>query len=277
MPFPSHSAFCLSASGPALRVCADPNNLPYSSERGDGFENRIAELVGRELGVTVEYVWWAQRKQFVRETLESGRCDVLAGVPANLPGVLATGPYYRSMYVFVSRADRHVRVRSLDDALLKKLRTGIHVVGIDYAPPAFLLARHGVVGTLVPYSLYGGFGEQNPPARLIDAVARGDVDLGIAWGPVAGYFAARERVPLDIAPVPADPSVPEVPMAYDMAMAVRKNDSALRDKIDRVLQARRAEIAESWPAMECRSQNDAPGHTPGSLGSVDPRVRPRKA
>ncbi len=224
----------------SLRVCADPNNLPFSNQKGEGFENRLAELLGRELGTKIEYVWWAQRKQLVKQTLEAGRCDVLAGVPAGLEGVLATEPYYRSSYVFVTRRDRGYGLRSLEDPRLRKLRIGIHVVGNDYAPPAYVLARRGVVNNIVPFSLYGSYGEENPPARLIEAVARGEVDVAIAWGPLAGYFAARQPVAMEVAPLSG--SAP-IPLAYDMTLGVRRQDAALRDELNRALAARRDEIA----------------------------------
>ncbi|HET6778742.1 MAG TPA: transporter substrate-binding domain-containing protein, partial [Gemmatimonadales bacterium] len=114
---------------PPLRICADPNNLPFSNQRLEGFENRIAELIARELKTTVSYVWWAQRRGFIRNTLAAGQCDVVMGVPSDLPSVLTTRPYYRSRYVFVSRADRNLVVRSFDDSLLQELRIGVQVVG----------------------------------------------------------------------------------------------------------------------------------------------------
>jgi mxaJ protein len=223
-----------------LRVCADPNNLPFSNQRGEGFENRLAEMLGRELNAKVEYVWWAERKQLVKQTLEAGRCDVLAGVPAGLEGVLATEPYYRSSYVLVSRRDRGYNLRSLNDPRLRTLRIGIHVVGNDYAPPAYLLARRGVVNNIVPFSLFGSYGEENPPARLIEAAARGEVDLAIAWGPLAGYFAAHQPVAMEVVPLAGPASIP---LAYAMTLGVRPQDAALRDELNRALAAEKEEIA----------------------------------
>ena len=123
---------------PPLRVCADPNNLPFSDARGEGFDNRIAELLAAELGTRVEYTWWATRRGLARHTLGAGACDVLVGVPVGWEAVLATRPYYRSTYVFVTRKDRRLNLRSLDDSALHTLRIGVPMVGDDYAstPPA---------------------------------------------------------------------------------------------------------------------------------------------
>src|SRR4051812_33060929 len=111
-----------------LRVCADPNNLPFSNERGEGFENKIAELAARELGARLQYTWWAQRRGFVRSTVREGLCDVVVGVPAGFDPLLTTKPYYRSTYVFVSRRARHLALKSLDDPRLAQLRIGIHLI-----------------------------------------------------------------------------------------------------------------------------------------------------
>ena len=129
-------------SADALRVCADPNNLPFSNNRGEGFENRIAVLIARDLGTRVEYTWWAQRRGFVRNTLNAGSCDVILGVPTGYGMVRTTRPYYRSTYVFVTRRDRGLHISSLDDPALRTLRVGVHLIGDDYAnsPAAHSLA-----------------------------------------------------------------------------------------------------------------------------------------
>ncbi|HVV47936.1 MAG TPA: hypothetical protein VHC72_22140, partial [Bryobacteraceae bacterium] len=152
-----------------LRVCADPNNLPYSNRAGEGFENRLAGIVARDLGMRPEFVWWAERKNFIERSLRSGGCDVLMGVPAGLDSVEETQPYYRSSYVFVARSGNGKPVSSLYDPALASMRIGIHVVDDGYAPPARLLARRGLSGRLVSFSLYGHEGEANPPARLVEA------------------------------------------------------------------------------------------------------------
>jgi quinoprotein dehydrogenase-associated probable ABC transporter substrate-binding protein len=227
-------------SYPPLLVCADPNNLPFSNQRGEGFENRLAELIARELKTSVSYVWWAQRRGFIRNTLAAGRCDVVMGMPSDLPSVLTTRPYYRSRYVFVSRADRHIVVRSFDDPLLRRLRIGVQVVG-DGAntPPMDAFARRGMAKNLVGYTVFGDYAQPSPPARIMEAVSRGDVDIAVVWGPLAGFFADKYAVPLTVTPVPGDG---RLPFEFSISLAVRKGDQARRTVLDRLLLSKQAEI-----------------------------------
>jgi mxaJ protein len=226
-----------------LRVCADPNNLPFSNRKLQGFENRLASLLARDLGTTVEYTWWAQRRGFLRSTLNANVCDVVVGVPAHMDAVATTAPYYRSTYVFVTRRASHLRIRSFDDAALRRLRVGVQLVGDDGAnsPPVHALGRRGIVSNLVGYTVYGDYRTDSPPAAVIRAVARGDVDVAAAWGPLAGYFAARADVPLEVTPVTpqAEGAVRQV---FDIAMGVRRGDTARRERLDRFLRQRRREI-----------------------------------
>ena len=230
---------------PALfRVCADPNNLPFSNERLEGFENRIAELVAGDLDARVTYTWWAQRRGFLRNTLNAGDCDVVMGLPTRMEMALTTRPYYRSSYVFVTRRDRALDLRSFDDEALRTLRIGVQLVGDDGAntPPAHALSRRGIVTNVVGYSVYGDYGTANPPARIVRAVAAGEVDVALAWGPMAGYFASRQAVPLQVRPVDTQVDPPGIPLAFDMSMAVRRDSAALRARLDEVLVRRRTEI-----------------------------------
>jgi mxaJ protein len=223
-----------------LRVCADPNNLPFSNQRREGLENRLADLVARELKTTVTYVWWAQRRGFIRNTLAARQCDVIMGVPSSLPSVLTTRPYYRSGYVFVTRADRQLDIDSYDDPRLRKLRIGVQVVG-DGAntPPMDALARRELVRNLVGYTVFGDYAQPNPPARIVEAVARGEVDIAVVWGPLAGFFAERSPARLALAAVPANEKVPS---AFSISMGVRKDDDVLRATLDRILERRRADV-----------------------------------
>ena len=227
-----------------LRVCADPNNLPFSNQRLEGFENKIAELLAQDLGERVEYTWWAQRRGFFRNTLKAGTCDVVIGVPAGFEMALTTKPYYRSTYVFLSRKDRHVEVKSFDDPVLKKLRIGVQIIGDDQsnAPPAHALTRRNIVDNVKGFTLYGDYSQQNPPARIVDAVAKGDIDLAIVWGPLAGYFAKQSRVPLEMVPVSPQIDQPFLPFVFDISMGVRRGDQELRDQLDQFLEKRRPEI-----------------------------------
>jgi mxaJ protein len=228
-----------------LRVCADPNNLPFSNQQREGFENGLAQLVAGELGLRLEYHWAAQRRGFIRRGLGEGACDVLLGVPAELDQALPTRPYYRSTYVFVSRADDPRIVSSLDDPILRQLRVGVHLVGDDYhnTPPADALARRRMVGNLVGFSIYGDYARPNPPARIVEAVANRKIDVAIVWGPFAGYFAPRQSVSLRITPMAPASDGDDPPFTFAIAMAVRNGDPALRDRLDAVLDRRRADVA----------------------------------
>lgn len=231
-------------TGGRLRVCADPNNLPFSNEREEGFENALARLLAREFGQQLDYTWWPQRRGFIRQTLNAGVCDVVVGVPSGLGAVLTTRPYYRSTYVFVSQRSRQLGVRSLDDPRLQRLRIGVQMIGDDFAnsPPAHALSARGLIRNIVGYSVLGDYSQPNPPARIVDAVVAGHVDLALVWGPLAGFFAARAVEPLDVQPLAFDEDRPDLPFAFDISMAVRRGDERLRARLDGALARRRLEI-----------------------------------
>jgi quinoprotein dehydrogenase-associated probable ABC transporter substrate-binding protein len=246
---------------PDLRVCADPNNLPFSNERREGFENRLAELMARGLGTTLRYVWLPQRRGFVRNSLDAGACDLIVGVPAELERVRTTKPYYRSTYVFVQRADRGPPIASLADTALRHLRIGIHVIGTDYAnpPPAHALAARGIIDNVAGYSIYGDYSQPDPPARLVEAVANGDVDVAIVWGPLGGYFAPRQAAPLTLVPVPPASDPTGQPWSFAIAMGVRRRDSGLAAALDRVLDAERPAIRSILEQYHVPLVHDEPG------------------
>lgn len=249
------AALALTASGCAakghadpparvLRVCADPNNLPFTNQKLEGFENKLADLVARDLHATVRYTWWPQRRGFIRNTLKAGECDVVTAIPSSFEMALATRPYYRSTYVFVYRKDRGIHVRSFDDPALKKLRIGVQMIGDDgnNSPPAHALASRGIIDNVTGYTVYGDYSQPNPPARIVEAVAKGEVDMAVVWGPLAGYFAPRQRVPLEIVPVSPQIDMPFLPFVFDISMGVRRGDTKLQAELDQVLERRRPEI-----------------------------------
>jgi mxaJ protein len=233
----------LAQQSPVLRVAADPNNLPFSNQRGDGFDNKIAELIARELHCKLEYRWHAQRRGFFRQTLKSGDADLVVGVPAHFDMALTTAPIYRSSYVFVQRGDRQLHVESLDDERLHTLKIGVQLIGNDGVdtPPAHALAARGIIENVRGYTLYGDYARENPPAQIIGAVIDGDVDVAIVWGPLAGFFAKQSRVPLEISLVkPQEDHA--LRFVFDVAIGVQKQNRALKDKIDAVLTAHHQEI-----------------------------------
>lgn len=225
-----------------LKIAADPNNLPFSNNRQEGFENKIAALLAHELGAELQYVWRAQRRGFFRETLKDGECDIVMGAPARFERALTTFPYYRSRYVFVSREEEQINLTSFDDPLLRSTRIGVHLIGDDgfNTPPAHALAERGIITNLVGFTLYGDYAEPNPPARIVDAVAKGNLDVAVIWGPFAGYFAKQQSVPLKVSPVVRGTNDP--PLAFEIAIAVRKGKNELRDRLNQALQRRSGDI-----------------------------------
>ncbi|HVD90980.1 MAG TPA: quinoprotein dehydrogenase-associated putative ABC transporter substrate-binding protein, partial [Vicinamibacterales bacterium] len=211
--------------------------------RGEGFENRIAQLVARDLHETVQYRWMPQRRGFIR-TLKAGECDLVIGVPSGYDMVLATTPYYRSTYVFVSAKRRNLGLHSFDDPILRSLKIGIHASAEDgfNQPPAHALARRGIVGNIVGFKMMDVETVRNPQGRVIDAVASGNIDVAIVWGPFGGYFAKRQRVPLEVTPVSPAIDPPSLPFAFDISMGVRKGEVDFKKQLESILERRRSQI-----------------------------------
>ncbi|HEX6605121.1 MAG TPA: quinoprotein dehydrogenase-associated putative ABC transporter substrate-binding protein [Sphingomicrobium sp.] len=233
-------------AGPAearvLKVCADPNNLPFSNAREEGFENKIIRIVAEELHADVSYVWHAQRRGNVRETLNAGECDVIPGVASSLEMLATTRPYYRSTYVSVVR-DGVAGVSTFDDPRLLRLKIAVQLIGDDGSntPPAHALSARGIVDNVRGFPIYGDYDSAAPQSPIVDAVAHGNVDVAFVWGPTAGYFARLEPVKLRLSAVPLSDG-PVLPMVYDISMGVRKEDVALRRELDAALAKRSADI-----------------------------------
>ena len=237
-------AITLCAGSGELRICADPNALPYSNQQEQGFENELGRMIANDLGMSVSYTWLAQREAFFDKTLNAGLCDVVMGVPAGMARVGTTRPYYRSGFVFVSRGNRNLDIHSLDDPRLRVLRIGVNMLGENdgEVPPVHALLARGIVRNLVSYNIFGTLEETNPASRLIEAVARGDVDLAVAWGPIAGYFARDSAEALRVVPIDDDPQNPALPFAFDIGIGVRTSDRVLKQRLDAELDKRRPEI-----------------------------------
>jgi quinoprotein dehydrogenase-associated probable ABC transporter substrate-binding protein len=226
----------------ALRVCSDPNNLPFSNRAREGFENKIAALLARDLGETLEYTFAVQRKTFAERTLNAYRCDLIMGVPVGMPGMLETQPYYHSAYMFVYRGDHDLQLHSLRDERLRYLKIGVHLIGDDDLPPVIALGEQGIVDNVSGFMIYGDTAKPNPPARLLDAVADHRIDVAIVWGPLAGFFAKHSSVPLRVASIADAVSFAPLRFRYAIAMGVRPGDVALRDRLDRVIEHERGLI-----------------------------------
>ena len=231
---------------PVLTVCADPNNMPFSNQAQQGFENKIAALIANDLGVGITYVWWAQRRGYARNTLGSDACDLWPGVAKGVDRVNTTVPYYRSTYVFVTRADKPLQGLTFDDPRLRTLRIGVQMVGDDAmnTPPTHALAMRGITGNVRGYMLYGNYVEPNPPAKIIQGVEKGDIDVAIAWGPMAGYFAKVSPIRLRVEPVSPAVADGKWPMTYAIAMGVRKGQPQFKAKVEAILEKEKPAIAQ---------------------------------
>jgi mxaJ protein len=223
-----------------IRVCADPNNMPFSNEHGDGFENKIAVLVAREMNRPLAYFWLPQRRGFIRNSLNAGRCDVVIGVPAQFGLIQVTRRYYRSSYAFVSRRDRHLAIDSFDAAPLKTLTIGIQISGDDYnnPPAAQELASRHIVQNVRGFTIYGDYSRPDPQREIVDAVADGRVDVAVVWGPLAGYYAQRESTPIEVRPIAAASTRASSRFTFDIAMGVRRDDTTLRTALDTIITRR---------------------------------------
>jgi mxaJ protein len=222
-----------------LRVCGDPNNMPFSNEKLEGIENKIAEVVAKDLGETVTYFWWPHQRGVVKRVLNAKHCDVMLGIPKGYDLVTWTRPYYRTGYVMVYRKDRKLKLRSLDDPALKTLKIGVQV----NTPPHDALGRRGIADNVVGYQLMfdSNFHAEDYPGKVVEDVLAGTVDVGMVWGPIAGYFAKKKGAPLEIVPID-DPADTGLPFAFDIAMGVRKGDKQLKEQLEGALARRHDEI-----------------------------------
>ena len=220
-----------------LTVCADPNNLPFSNKAEEGFENKIASLIAHDMGAKLTYVWWAQRRGYVRSTLNEAKCDMWPGVAKGVDRIATSRPYYHSTYVFVTRKNTPLQGLTLDDERLRSVTIGVQMIGNDAmnTPPAHSLSRRGIVNNVRGYMLYGNYETPNPPAAIIDAVAKGDVDVALVWGPLAGYFAAHSAVPLRLEHVTPVLDDAIWPMTYGISVGVNRRNPELLAEVGRIL------------------------------------------
>jgi mxaJ protein len=220
-----------------LRVCADPANLPFSNRQQQGFENRIAELIARDMRASLSYQWQRMGRGFVREFLANGKCDLVVGIPTNYAQMLTTHPYYHSTYVFVSRRSARVQPATFNDPELHTMKVGVQVLDDDYAPPAHALARRGMQANIVGFETTGA----DAPS-IIRAVANRKVDTAVVWGPLAGYFAKQYPGKLRLTPVQPEVDPPGLPFTFAISMGVRKGNTQLRDKLQHFLDQHQGEL-----------------------------------
>ncbi len=227
-----------SAAAKPLRICADPDDLPFSNQATQGFDNRIAILVAHDLHRDPVFVWTRSRRGFLREQFNRNRCDVLMGVPQRMKGVVTTDPYYRSSYVFVTRRREHLEVTSFTDPTLNGRRIGLQILEENLSPPSIPLIRSGHASQLVGFESFG-----REAGSVVRAVASGRVGVAVVWGPTAGYFAAIEHLPLELRRVTPAVDASGIPFQFSIAMAVHKNDIVLRDALNRSLARVQPQIA----------------------------------
>ena len=221
----------------ALRVCADPADLPFSDEQGAGFENRIAELMAQALGVPLAYTWYPQTMGFVRNTLRAQRCDLIMGVVATDELVQNTNPYYRSTYVLAFRSADRERFGDLDSPLMQLARIGV-VAG---TPPSDLLTRKGLLAQMQPYQLLVDTRTDQPARRMIEDLGAGRIDAALVWGPIAGYWAQRQPVPIELVPLPSDPRA-ALRMDFRISMGMRVGEPEWKHAVNRLIRELQPQI-----------------------------------
>jgi quinoprotein dehydrogenase-associated probable ABC transporter substrate-binding protein len=239
MPSPdAGSALSIELVDPkVLRVCADPSNLPFSSQTETGFENKLAEFVARKLGKSLAYTWYPQAPGFVRNTLGSYRCDVIMGYPQGADLVQSTNPYYRTTYALVFKPGNGLDgIDRLADPRLKDKHIGV-VAG---TPPASVLAALGLMAAARPYHLVVDTRVESPSQEMIRDIGSGAIDAGLLWGPIAGYYAKRQSPPLAVVPLVNEQSGPR--FVYRITMGVRSSDQEWKRTLNRLIGENQAEI-----------------------------------
>lgn len=228
----------LAAEADVLRVCADPGNLPFSNDKGEGFENKLAELLAERLGRELSYTWFTENTGYVPNTIGKDACDIVMGYAQGTGLIEDTNPYYYASYVLITRAgdDRLKDIASLSDPRLKSKRIGL----VARTPPASILAMHGLIANAKPFDFRSGESQSLVAQEMIAEIGSGELDAGILWGPVGGYYAARSGVPLVVVPLIKESAGPTT--VYGITLGVRPNDPSFKHQVNKVLADNRDEI-----------------------------------
>jgi quinoprotein dehydrogenase-associated probable ABC transporter substrate-binding protein len=220
-----------------LRVCADPRNLPFSNQKGEGFENKLAELFAAKLQKKVDYMYYPQATGFVRMTLGAHRCDVIMGFPQGDDLVQGTNPYYRTAYALISKPGSDLNdVAELNDARLK----GKHIGIVAGTPPATNMAVNGLMASAKPYPLMIDTRVDSSAEAMINDLNKGDIDAAILWGPMAGFYAKKSDPPLHVTPLVKEKTGPQ--LVYRIGMGVRRSDQNWKRLLNRLIQENQPEI-----------------------------------
>jgi mxaJ protein len=222
-----------------LRVCADPANMPFSNRRREGFENRIADIVAAELGIPVRYYWSPQGPGFVRNTLQTGLCDLIMGYASGADAVQHTNPYYRSVYVLVVKKGSDLDgVETLADPRLKHRRIGVTAA----TPPVDHLMARGLMAEAQTYALLVDRRHESPGEVMIADVVNGTIDAAILWGPIGGYYAKRATAALSVMPLVKEEGPP--PLSFRITLGIRPGEQDWKHRLNEVLRKRRNDIVE---------------------------------
>jgi quinoprotein dehydrogenase-associated probable ABC transporter substrate-binding protein len=220
----------------SFRVCSDPSSLPFSNDKGEGFENKLAELLAAKLNVPLKYTWYPNSIGFLRNTLRVRRCDIVMGTVSGAELTQTTNPYYRSVYVMVTRKADNITADKIEDPALKNLKIGL-TAG---APPADIAAKNGLAANIRPYDLYVDTRVQTPGKDMINDLAKKEIDVALLWGPIAGYYAAQHGDELKITPLVNEPK--STRMEFYITMAVRPGENKWKNDINNLIRENKAEI-----------------------------------
>ena len=220
-----------------FRACADPRDLPFSNEAGEGFENKIAELLAHKLDKSVAYTFYPDATGFIRNTLNAHRCDVVLGIAQGDDLIQPTNPYYRTSYAAAYRQDGPLKgMESLSDPRLKTARIGI-VAG---TPPATFLAENGLLGRIKSYALVVDTRYDSPTHEMMDDLERGEIDVALLWGPIAGYYATKAKTPTSVVPLVKEQGGPQ--MVFRIVMGVRHSDQNWKRSLNKLISENRTEM-----------------------------------
>ena len=220
-----------------FRVCADPENLPYSNQKGEGFENKIAEVLAKDLGKELTYEFWLDRQGYLRNTINAQRCDVIIGMGSDVDTLRTSKPYYRSGYVFVYRKSSNYNIKDWNSEDLRKGIIGI----VGESPPTIPLRDYDLMANARPYRLQRDLNLS--PGHMIDDLVAGKIDVAIIWGPIGGYYAKQSKEPLVVVPVPEYKSVNvKGKEEWNISVAVRKKDKDRMEMIQGALDRNQAKI-----------------------------------
>lgn len=226
------------AGGDSLRVCSDPDNMPFSNLKGEGFENKLAELIAEKLDARLEYSWFAEATGYVPNTMGREACDLVMGYAQGTGLIEDTNPYYYTSYLLIYRADDSslAGVESLADPRLKEKRIGFFA----RTPPSSVLAMHGLTANAKPFEVHAGESATQAAITMIGEIAAGTLDAGILWGPVGGYYAERAGVSLKRVPLVKERAGPRT--IYGITMGVRPNEPEWKHRINKFIAANQREI-----------------------------------